>query len=268
MKRTLAPIAFSLVFFAALVTKAQEKSIPELDQLNARFDAQVRVEVEQSFQKAMTQMDENYLTALNRELAAAQQSGKLSEVQPFQGEKERVERGEAIPEQDDLATPTTLKKLRAVHRSALSKIKADKDKKLRPLMEAYAKSLSLLVSSLTRSGRIEAAGIVERKRLAIQGNLEMKRFEGAWDVSYSIGTSRRYRINASGKVEWMNGDSVSATSQIAKKGNDYMLDFNDGKLERISLRGAKLLVEHFDPGRRYPNAGPNTTGTGEKLPSR
>ena len=165
-------------------------------------------------------------------------------------------------EQIDPTTPSALKKLRAAYKSSLTKINADKEKRLRPLTETYGKSLASLVSSLTRAGRIEEASIVEQKRLEVQGNPDMKRFEGTWEVRYANGTSRRYRINSAGQMEWVTGDNVSATTRIAKKGNDYVLDFNDGKLERIPVRGVKLIVEHFDPSSRYPKVGPDTTGCG------
>jgi hypothetical protein len=267
MKWSLTPILFSVALLSSSLLEAEDKSVPELDQLEKKFNAQVK-EVGQSIQKETDQLSQSYLTALNRELSSVEQSGKLENVLPFRTEKERIEKGEALPGRDDPMIPVVLKKLRAAYRASLTKIGTEKDKRLEPLTEAYGKSLASLVSALTRSGRIDEATVVEQKRLAIQDIQEMKRFEGVWDISYSIGTSRRYRINAIGNVVWMTSNTVSSTARLTKKGDDYMLDFNDGKLERFSLRGGKLLVEHFDPSSRYLKGGPNTTGSGEKLKSR
>jgi hypothetical protein len=159
--------------------------------------------------------------------------------------------------------PPALKKLRSTYHASLAKLVADKEKKLQPLLDAYSKSLAALVSGLTRSGRIEDARIVEEKRLAMQIDPNIKRFEGAWDITYSNRAVRHYRIDGSGRVEWTE-KRVTSNTQITKKGSDYLIDFNNGQIERITTRGSKLMVEHYKPPDQYPKGTPFLTGTGEK----
>ena len=66
-------------------------------------------------------------------------------------------------------------------------------------------------------------------------------------------------------MEWLEGDKVKSSTQAFRKGNDLMLDWRDGKFERLSVKAGKVIVEHFNPGTRYPKEGPNTVGTGESV---
>jgi hypothetical protein len=253
-----------LGFVVPLLVEGQVQSVPELELLQKKFDAQVQVEVGIPFQNAVAQLNQGYVIAVEKEGSFAQQSGRLNEVMLFQTEKQQIEKGLGVPEQDDGNTPGGLKKLRVTYRASLAKLTAEKERKLQPLQDALAKSLAGLVTSLTRAGKIEDASIVEKNRLALQVDPAIRRFEGTWTVNYDNRTSRRLRIDAFGKVEWLTKDKVSATTQLTKKGGDCLLDFNDGKIERLTMQGSKLMVEHFNPKTLYPRPGPNHTGTGEK----
>ena len=46
------------------------------------------------------------------------------------------------------------------------------------------------------------------------------------------------------------------------KGNDVLLEIGDGNLERLSIKGKTLLVEHFNPKALYLAGPPNAKGTG------
>ena len=79
-----------------------------------------------------------------------------------------------------------------------------------------------------------------------------------WVVKYSGGNIRNYRINEDGQVLFVETNQAGIISQ---RGDDLVLDFSDGKLERLKLSEGSLIVEHFDPASRYPDS-PNQTATG------
>ena len=51
------------------------------------------------------------------------------------------------------------------------------------------------------------------------------------------------------------------SGRIIRRRGDYLLDFGDGKVERLSLQPA-IVVEHFDPQTLYPNGNPTLEGAG------
>jgi len=74
---------------------------------------------------------------------------------------------------------------------------------------------------------------------------------GAWTVRYSNGAIRRYEFDAAGNVLFVD---LKQTTALSRLGNDVVLDFGDGKLERIRFADGVLLLEHFDPASRYPES--------------
>jgi hypothetical protein len=258
-------IALALAL-AALIVNGGSAPVPELEQMHMKYDAEVQEKAEQPFTAAVLKLNQSYSATLEKELLSAQRAGKLNNVLEIQTEKALAEKAEPIPPQNDAEIPGGVKALRASYNVSLSLLVSERNKRFQPITSAYSKSLAVLVTSLTKAGRIEDAKLVEERRAAIEVKAECRKFEGTWDVLYrSVGTSRRYRFNSVGKVEWLEGGRVKAATDVFKKGSDLMLDWNDGKFERVSSKGDKLIVEHFNPGTRYPKAGPNTVGTGEKL---
>lgn len=81
---------------------------------------------------------------------------------------------------------------------------------------------------------------------------------GAWKITYAGGSVRNYVIFDNGEVKYKELDRTG-TLQRAKV---LLLDFGDGKVERLSLAGSRLLVEHFNPKSDYPNNRPNEIGIG------
>lgn len=83
---------------------------------------------------------------------------------------------------------------------------------------------------------------------------------GTWDVAYYPNHwRRRYVIQPSGEV-WC--DSEKLKGKIERKGGFFVLDFGDGKLERLTFAGRRLFVEHYIPKESYPKE-PNQVGIGE-----
>jgi hypothetical protein len=67
---------------------------------------------------------------------------------------------------------------------------------------------------------------------------------------------RNYVINRDG----VNFENKKGKLSISANG-DILLDFNDNKIERLSIKDGKLMVDHFDPKSSYPNK-VGCTGTG------
>lgn len=86
---------------------------------------------------------------------------------------------------------------------------------------------------------------------------------GIWRVSYSNGVERQYEIDALGNVALDRG---LQRGSLELRGNDVVLDFGDGKLERWVLNTGGLVVEHYDDARMYPGRA-SISGRGLKIAS-
>jgi len=85
---------------------------------------------------------------------------------------------------------------------------------------------------------------------------------GIWLITYSSGVLRTYLIYEERKVRF---PSVGlAQGDLVEKDGHFLLEFGDGKLERLRFQGNTLHLEHFDPANRYPGS-PTLTGTGKRL---
>jgi hypothetical protein len=104
------------------------------------------------------------------------------------------------------------------------------------------------------------------------------RFKGRWLVPYPNRVLREYVIDAKGNVEFLREGTVDAkgkvinprevkrSAKVIKQGNDYLLDFEDGALERLYMKGGNLVVERFEPKARYPKGRPSLVATSVRKP--
>lgn len=176
MRKTL---RITIVLAAALFASglfAQTAPIPEVAEVQAKFDEKVRLEVLRPHELAVADLNAKFAAALERAQEAAQKAGNLDEAVAIKGEKEAALAGSYTPALDDAKTPASLKTMRSTYRAALGRLELDRDKKLQPLKDAYAKSLEALIVSMTKGGRLEEALVLKKMRedlLAAKGGTEL-----------------------------------------------------------------------------------------------
>lgn len=116
-----------------------------------------------------------------------------------------------------------------------------------------------LQRAMTRRGEFAAAIEIKAEIEWLKASaspFKSNPLEGNWEIRYANRSTRTYRIYPSGRV-----DFDGRSGQLEMKGDDTLLDFGDGKLERLSYR---LVVEHYSPASRYPAQAPSTNGTGKR----
>lgn len=132
---------------------------------------------------------------------------------------------------------------------------------VKSIRDRHIAQLEGLQRALKRRGEIEAAAEVQAEIEWLKASTKPFRsnpLEGEWEIKYGNRSTRTYRVHPHGKVDF--GDREG---QLQIQGNDTLLDFGDGKLERLSF---KLVVEHYNPASRYPIQAPSTLGTGTRAP--
>lgn len=164
-----------IVFVLALLliagsATAQTTSIQEAAELQAKFEEKVRLEVLRPHELAVKDLNAKFAAALERAQEAAQSAGNLDEALAVKGEKEAALAGGYTPALDDAKTPASLKTMRSTYRTALARLELDRDKKLRPLKDAYARSLETLMVTMTKGGRLEEAMALKKMREDLLAN--------------------------------------------------------------------------------------------------
>jgi len=130
-----------------------------------------------------------------------------------------------------------------------------------PARKRYLAELKSLRTNLTRDNDLQGVAAVnaEIDRVTEIERLWERHFlEGYWQVDYSNNATRTYRITNTGTVRFIEG---GLTGRIRRRGKDYVLDFGEGKIERLTFQPT-IRVEHFDPDSLYPLGAPTAIGTG------
>ena len=84
---------------------------------------------------------------------------------------------------------------------------------------------------------------------------------GTWRVTYTNNAVRTYEVGSDDTVRFME-ENLQARVQ---RGEEVLLQFDDGKLERWTLAGTRLFVEHWNPASKYPQQPPTVIGIGVRV---
>ena len=87
----------------------------------------------------------------------------------------------------------------------------------------------------------------------------MPRLKGTWMVTYTNKTRHVRMIH--------ENQLVNDTDELVKANGDLLIVFPN-IIERITLIGDKLFVEHFNPGSTYPDGIPAVMGVGRRAKSK
>lgn len=162
MKQLLAGLIWVSVW-ALGAALAEQRSIPELDLATQRYLDEISEVAGEKREAAIAELSDNYLTAIARELDAAQQAGRLEDALILKKESSLVAEG-GVPEQDDPETPDELKRLRVIYRARLEMIDSEAESATSPVTKRFAATLDKLVLSLTQAGRLEDALAVKQRK--------------------------------------------------------------------------------------------------------
>lgn len=87
---------------------------------------------------------------------------------------------------------------------------------------------------------------------------------GKWVVKFANGVVEKCELRKDGTA-FVAEPARSSGGTTQAKGNAVVITFADDRVERWSVSGASVVVEHWFPASRYP-AGPSVRGTARRLP--
>jgi len=155
----------------------------------------------------------------------------------------------------------------------LVKMRAAFDKEVdfatRPIRDRYLSRLEALKRSIGSRGDARAALAVQEEidRVKDLSAVATNVFLGYWIVRYDNGSVRKLSIDATDTVTLQeeNGKAVSKVrGKIVQKGDDFLLDYGDGKIEHWKLTNGTLNIDHFAPKSTYPKGPPAARAVGAK----
>jgi hypothetical protein len=228
---------FALWTLAAQPVTAQDVLGAEYAALKAEHDAKVNRAAQAPYDAGVADLNAKYNAGLDREFAAAQQSGKLDEALALKGEKESIAKGEGVPTSDADGTPAALKKLRATYRAALARIDSEREKRLQPLQTAFAASLDALVRELTKQGKLETAAAVKQERELLASSVSGA--AGRRTESLLAAENRKKWKEAGG--EWKFGDGT-----LLGRGNSQ-IDYRASISPPFTLEFKMTVLEGMRP---------------------
>lgn len=147
---------------------------------------------------------------------------------------------------------------------ARARYEKDVETATRPLRDRYVQALERIMKSLTLRGDLAGALMVQKEMEPFALGVGVARFAGDWVCTYSAGTVHHYRIEADGTFYWTDR-TPKKKLQATMRGNDYIVDFGeDNVIQRFTLAGSELKVEHFNPKTSFPKGPPALRGVGKR----
>lgn len=157
-------IIITIGMCASAFAPAQDAEVEDPAALQSAFEEKVNLELLRPHGLAVADLNAKFAAALERLQEAAQKSGKLEQALAIKSERDALLSGKYDSAPDDSKTADVLKPMRATYRTALGRLELERDKKLRPLRDAFARQLDTLVLTLTKAGKLEEAMAAKKMR--------------------------------------------------------------------------------------------------------
>ena len=267
-----------LIFFRSVLC-AQEPAKPaakpdaaaEIKVASAPYHAAVEA-VSAEYQKWIAALDTWYLAELDKLQAARAKLGDLDGAIAIKKERERMASHSPTTPEQIQAMPAPLRTLRAGYDQGLKKSADEGARRIDTARRKYLADLEALQKRITTTGDIDKALLVKAEKdrfiaemaagpaATISQPATFARYAGVWLIRYQNGAIRQYTIEPNGDVEWTDFNPAKK-GRITAQGNDHLLDFEDGKIERISVNGSEVRIEHFDPMAKYRDRLPGLSAT-------
>jgi hypothetical protein len=87
---------------------------------------------------------------------------------------------------------------------------------------------------------------------------------GRWTVKFANGVVQTSELRPDGTAS-VAEPARSSGGKAEVRGDAVVITFDDGRVERWSVSGTSVVVEHWFPASRYPS-GPSVRGAARRLP--
>ena len=155
----------SLAVFALASTTFSQTALPqEASELLKRYNVNLKHEVILPHELAVEDLNKKLVAAIGRAQEAAQKKGDLKESVALKTEKEAVLAGGYAPDVQDTEAPPSLRIMRAAYRTSLKALELERDRRMRPQKDAFAKTLETLITKMTKAAKLDEAVALKKIR--------------------------------------------------------------------------------------------------------
>lgn len=184
--------------------------------MQERYKTEVDEKLRKPFQALIDEVNKKQIAALERARDAAQQDKKLDQALALANEIENIKAGKLAPAKDDSSAPTVLRSLRAPYRRELDRLISDRNRRVRPYNEMYARALDALIAKLTSEGKLEEAKSAKSKRERLRLD-EMPPPPGVPTLyEYLVGTKWLWNARADWVLTFLEDGTVDQADWIRK----------------------------------------------------
>lgn len=169
MKQPIVFVTVALLVSVCPGGASAQEAFPELEELQSIFEAEMTERVTNPFNDGFAKLNLSYLTGLERELTSAKSAPDLDAALALDAEIKRLASQEIVPDEDDEAA-ASLKRLRAIYRTELSKLERKRLAAEATLRAPYLTKLKDLEDRLTKAGNLEDAKAVQSYRKGLNAD--------------------------------------------------------------------------------------------------
>jgi len=236
---------------------APEMKLPEIQAAWETYSKNIAA-VRTARDARLAEISRSYVGTLERLQRDISTGGDISAVAAVKAEIERTAAKREPTGDERKSMPGKLVPARRAYERECEPIIANAARQEEEQTRNYISSLEAAKRRLTTLNRIDEATQIKETIDQLLQEAAFARIAGTWMVKYANGTDRQYTIDIKGTVTW-----GGTTGKLILNGKDVLIDFNDGKIERVTRTAAGLLIEHFNPKSAYPKK-VDTRGTGIK----
>ena len=155
------------------------------------------------------------------------------------------------------------------YEEAAARAEQEFSKKIATASETAIKELTEAMKTATRAADLEEANrisaAIDELKVSDPSPASAPSIVGGWRVTYTTGNVRQYRIDPDGSLSWTS-DAVQGVvhGRVQRAGKEVLIDDGKGAVERLTLAGERLFVEHFFPAERFPNNPPRIMAVGTR----
>ena len=136
---------------------------------DAQWQAAFKRDVSDAREAELNKVKLQYLMALEEGIKKASAAGDLKGALALRDEQKRFGDTQVFPEKDEEADAPAVKAVRTATRVQLAKVEKDQAARAKPLHAKYDQFLAQAQTQLTRSGRLDDALLLQKKREEVKG---------------------------------------------------------------------------------------------------
>ena len=200
------------------------------------------------------------LTAIDDTIKTVAGAGDLDGVKALQTSKRAFQDDGKVPDSARLRTATA-EFVRAT-KAAQATLEKAYDKAVKDATKGLNIDLAEAIQAEWKGTQAKSTGTRSTEKVDSPA-ARTKWVAGTYKITYTPNRSERtYVVRLNGDVATTEGKVMG---QIKPSGSGLLLDFSDGRIERLTFADGRLFIEHFNPPDNLHKNFPDQVGIGEPV---